>query len=200
VCTCVKISRSERRIIVIERVEIKSDKYREQFGNRAAQREFGILESNVRYWRTQKELLNNAKRASRAVRGPKAGKYSALEGQLLIYFEELTNDAIAVTPDMLQLRAGELAKSHNISHNEFKASRGWLQRFGKRNVPSLHTITTLCQKLPRDFTEKVFNVHRYEIRMREEHSYLVSQIGNAGQNPVFIDTPRNTSIEKQSVP
>jgi hypothetical protein len=30
--------------------------FAEQFGNRAAQREFGILESNVRYWRKQKEL------------------------------------------------------------------------------------------------------------------------------------------------
>jgi hypothetical protein len=35
--------------------------FAEQFGNRAAQREFGILESNVRYWRKQKELLKNAK-------------------------------------------------------------------------------------------------------------------------------------------
>jgi hypothetical protein len=33
----------------------------EQFGNRAAQREFGILESNVRYWRKQKELLKMQK-------------------------------------------------------------------------------------------------------------------------------------------
>jgi hypothetical protein len=48
--------------------------FAEQFGNRAAQREFGILESNVRYWRKQKELLNNAKSDSRAFRGPKAGK------------------------------------------------------------------------------------------------------------------------------
>jgi hypothetical protein len=29
--------------------------FAEQFGNRAAEREFGILESNVRYWRKQKE-------------------------------------------------------------------------------------------------------------------------------------------------
>jgi hypothetical protein len=40
----------------------------EQFGNRAAQREFGIVESDVRYWRKQKELLKNA------FRGPKAVK------------------------------------------------------------------------------------------------------------------------------
>jgi hypothetical protein len=46
----------------------------EQFGNRAAQREFGILESNVRYSRKQKELLKNSKSDSRAFHGPKAGK------------------------------------------------------------------------------------------------------------------------------
>jgi hypothetical protein len=48
--------------------------FAEQFGNRAAQREFGILESNVRYWRKQKELLKNAKSDSSAFCGPKAGK------------------------------------------------------------------------------------------------------------------------------
>jgi hypothetical protein len=48
-----------------------------QFGNRAAQREFKILESNVRYWRKQEELLKNAKSDSRAFRGPKAGKSSS---------------------------------------------------------------------------------------------------------------------------
>jgi hypothetical protein len=46
----------------------------EQFRNHAAQREFGILESNMRYWRKQKELLKNAKSDSRAFHGPKAGK------------------------------------------------------------------------------------------------------------------------------
>jgi hypothetical protein len=47
--------------------------FAEQFGNRAAQREFGIVEPNVRYWSKQKELFTNAKSDSRAFRGPKAG-------------------------------------------------------------------------------------------------------------------------------
>jgi hypothetical protein len=53
---------------------LKVTSFAEQFGNRAAQREFGIMESNVRYWRKQKELLKNAKSECRAFRGPKAGK------------------------------------------------------------------------------------------------------------------------------
>jgi hypothetical protein len=100
------------------------------------------------YWRKQREILKNAKRDSRAFRGRKAGEYSALEDELLTYFEELRNDGITVTHAMLQLRAGELAKFHNISDKEFKSSRGWLQRFMKRKGLSLRRRTTLCQKLP----------------------------------------------------
>jgi hypothetical protein len=54
--------------------KLKVISFAEQFGNRAAQREFGILESNVRCRRKQKELLKNAKIDCRAFRGPKAGK------------------------------------------------------------------------------------------------------------------------------
>jgi hypothetical protein len=48
--------------------------FAEQFRNRAAQREFEILESNVCYCGKQEELLKNAKSDSRAFRGLKAGK------------------------------------------------------------------------------------------------------------------------------
>jgi len=112
--------------------------FAEQFGNRAAEREFGIQESSVLYWRKHKEALRNTVCYIRAFRGPKAGKYPALEDEILTYFEELRNDGIAVTHDMLQLLARELAKSHNISDNEFKASRRRLRRFMKRKGLSLH--------------------------------------------------------------
>jgi hypothetical protein len=112
--------------------KIKVISFTEQFRNHAAEREFGILESSVRYWRKQIEALRNTTSDRRAFRGPKAGKYPALEDELLNYFEEIRNDGTAVTHDMLQLHAHELAKSHNISDNEFKASRGLLRRFMKR--------------------------------------------------------------------
>jgi hypothetical protein len=35
--------------------KLKVISFAEQFGNRTAEREYGILESNVRYWRKQKE-------------------------------------------------------------------------------------------------------------------------------------------------
>jgi len=121
--------------------KLKVISFAEQFGNRAAEREFGILEFSVRYWRKQKEALRNTKSDIMAFRGPKAGKYPFLEDKILTYFEELKNDDIAVTHDILQLRARELAKSHDISDKEFKASRGWLRRFMKRKGLSLRRRT-----------------------------------------------------------
>jgi hypothetical protein len=69
--------------------KLKVISFAEQFGNRAAEREFGILESSVHYWRKRKEVLRNIKSDSRALRGPKAGKYPAIEDELLNDFEEL---------------------------------------------------------------------------------------------------------------
>jgi hypothetical protein len=69
--------------------KLKVISFAEQFGNRAAEKEMGILESSVRYWRKQKETLRNTKSDCKAFRGPKAGKYPALEDELLNYFEEL---------------------------------------------------------------------------------------------------------------
>ena len=178
--------------------KLKVISFAEQFWNCAAEREFRILESSVRYWRKQKELLRNTKSNSTAFRGPKAGKYPALEDELLTYFEQVRNNSITVTHDMLQLHARELAKSHNISDNEFKASRRWLRRFMKRKGLSLRRRTTLCQKLLRDFTDNVINFHRHVIRMREEYSYLLSQIGNANQTPVFFDMSRTLLLKSRA--
>jgi len=69
--------------------KLKVISFAEQFGNRAAEREFGILESSMCYWRKQKEALRNTKSDSTTFRGPKAGRYPALEDELLNYFEEL---------------------------------------------------------------------------------------------------------------
>jgi len=133
--------------------KLKVISFAEHFGNRAAEREFGILESSVRYWRKQKEGLRNTKSDNRAFRGPNAGKYPALEDELPTNFKEFRNDGNAVTHDMLQLRARELAKSHNISDNDFKASQGWLRRFMKRKALSLRRRTTLCQNCDNDVND-----------------------------------------------
>lgn len=171
--------------------------FAEQNSNRAAGRQFCVSEGHVRYWRKQKDALLSASSDKRALRGPKDGKYPDLEKELVKYVEESRNKCCAVTHKMLMNKALEIAKSLNISELDFKASRGWVTRFMKRNNFSLRRRTSLCQRLPRDYTDKLISFQRYVIDIRREKSYDLSQIGNADQTPVFFDMPRNSSVEKR---
>lgn len=63
-----------------------SDKLRiiqfaEQDGNRAAKREFGVSESNVRLWRKSKENLEKIPRLKRANRGRKESCMAGVGGR-----------------------------------------------------------------------------------------------------------------------
>jgi hypothetical protein len=71
-CQNFKIGKKNNSYTALYKLKVIS--FAEGFENRAAQREFGIPESNVCYWRKQKELLKKAKSDSRAFRGQKAGK------------------------------------------------------------------------------------------------------------------------------
>ena len=81
-----------------------SDKLRiinfaEQHGNRSAEREFGVSESNVRLWRKSKENLEKMPRLKRANRGKKAA-WPGLETDLLGWITEKRNNGLAILPSL----------------------------------------------------------------------------------------------------
>ena len=60
-------------------------------------------------------------------------------------------------PSIVRLKALDLAKDekYNIPEGHFKAGNHWCQRFMKRNNLSLRQKTTLAQRLPDDYEEKI---------------------------------------------
>ena len=177
-----------------------SDKLRiihfaEQNGNRAAEREFGISESNVRLWRKSKENLEKMPRLKRANRGKKAA-WPELEIDLLAWITEKRNNGLAILPSIVRLKALELAKDekYNITEGQFKAGNHWCQRFMKRNALSLRQKTTLAQRLPADYEEKIVRFHRFIIDRRKEHSYPLHLIANMDETPLTFDMPPNRTI------
>ena len=96
-----------------------SDKLRiiqfaEQNGNRAAEREFGVSESNVRLWRKSKENLEKMPRLKRANRGKKAA-WPELEIDLLAWITEKRNNGLAILPSLVRLK-----KKNRIPEGQFK--------------------------------------------------------------------------------
>ena len=79
--------------------KLKIIQFAEEHGNRAAQREFGNAESNVRFWWTSKEKLQKMPRVQRADRGRKAA-WPQLKQDLMAWITEKRNNGLAILPAM----------------------------------------------------------------------------------------------------
>ena len=78
-------ARKRQGYTVSEKLRIVN--FAEQNGNRAAEREFGVSESNVQIWRKSKENLEELLRLKRANRG-KTAAWPELEVDLLSWITE----------------------------------------------------------------------------------------------------------------
>lgn len=67
----------------------------------------------------------------------------------------------------------------------------------RRNGLSLRRRTSLAQRLPADFREKLVNYQRFVIKLRKKHEYPLDQMGNADQTPVFFDMPTSVTVHKR---
>ena len=108
-----------------------SDKLRiiqfaEYNGNRAAEQEFGVSESNVRLWRKSKENFEKVPRLKHANRG-KWAAWPELEIDLLTWITEKRNNGLAIMPSLVHLKVLELAKDekYNIPEGQLKAGNHW---------------------------------------------------------------------------
>jgi hypothetical protein len=107
----------------------------------------------------------------------------------------LRNNGVRVSHEMLHFKASETATRQRISPSQFKVSRRWMCRFMKRKGLSLRRRTSLSQRMPKDFDDKIIVFHKFVIGLRKNNIYLLSQIGNGDQTPLYFDMPTNTTIE-----
>ena len=84
----------------------------------------------------------------------------------MAWITEKRNDGLAILPNMVRLKALELSKDpqYDIPADQFKASNHCCQRFMKRNDLSLRQKTTLAQRLPPNYEEKILQFHQFVIR------------------------------------
>ena len=153
------------------------------------------LRANVRLWRKSKENLEKMPRLKRANRGKKAA-WPELEKDLLEWIMEKRNNGLAILPQMMRLKALQMAKQdkYGIPAGQFKAGNHWCQRFMKRHGLSLRQKTTLAQRLPDDYEEKIVRFHRFIIDRRKEHNYPLHVIANMDETPLTFDMPPNRTI------
>lgn len=123
--------------------------------NVQAGRDFGVDEKNVRRWRTQRERIFACAATRLAITGPRECRHHEMEMALADFVQTQRAAALPVTTEVLQAKARELLRERGLSRAHFKASRGWLQKFMKHFGFSLRRRTSIAQKLPGDFEEKL---------------------------------------------
>ncbi|KAE8742226.1 hypothetical protein FOCC_FOCC012241 [Frankliniella occidentalis] len=79
-----------------------------------------------------------------------------------------------------------------------------VDRVMKRNNLNVRRRTTIAQRLPQDYEEKLLKFQRQVLRrsnayvialLRERNNPLPGQIGNADQTPLYRDMPSRTSVD-----
>lgn len=177
--------------------KLKAVEYALKHGNRAAGRHFRIEEVRVRYWRKQEDKLRTTNRDRRAFRGPKTGKFPDVEEEVLQYVRDLRKEGCVVSHEMIRTQARATARKHGIASTAFKASNGWTTRFMRRNGLCLRRRTSLCQRLPPCYEQKVVDFHGFVIRLRRDRQFILSQIGNADQTPINFDMPMSRTVNEK---
>jgi hypothetical protein len=58
---------------------------------------------------------------------------------------------------------------------------------------------TICQKLPKDFEQKLLTYQRYITKLRKAGKFLMGQMATADETAVYLDMPPNYTLEKKGV-
>ena len=171
-----------------------------EIGNRAAAREFEIDESMIHYWKKKKDVMTKLPKRQRTCRTGLV-KFPALERTLKDWVVSQRENSRAVTTVMIRLKAKELAKQMNVA--EFVGGPSWCRRFMRRNRLSVRSRTTVGQKLPNDWEEKVTNFRQFVSRRKEELNIQADRVFNMDKVPMSFDAPYSRTVDEtgaESIP
>jgi len=172
--------------------KLKIVDYAEIHGNREAARVYNTDERNVRDWRKNKTVLQTMKPSKRALR-LRREFWPDLEIELETWIIDQRKESRRVSTINIQMRAKQIANEKCILN--FKASHCWINRFMKRRNLSVRAVTSLGQKLPQDWKEKMA---AFKLFVEQNIQGIeLQQIGNMDEVPMSFDMPSNFTIDKK---
>ena len=139
-------------------LELKSEaiKYAEIHGNRPASRLFRVDEKRIREWRSKKTEIETlvatteGKQRKKLTGGGRKPLSTKLEERLLEWITSRYSQGLQVTCKLIMKKAEiiyrDIKGCDNVDDENFKASKGWLNRFAERNNLSLRKQNSFCKK------------------------------------------------------
>ena len=174
--------------------------YAKEHSNHLAANRFKLASNRVREWRKQYEDINStdSKKKKLPGGGRKLTDYDVEEGLILWIYERRSN-ALRVSRKMIMMKAKAMFDENHSDlavQEVFVGSRGWLEKFMKRNGLSCRRKTTSQLKDPSLLIDKIVAYILHVRRLNRLFSYGESQIIAMDETPVWADMITGTTVEK----
>ena len=95
---------------------------------------------------------------------------------------------------LITVWAQQLATEHNL--HDFRASRGWLFNFMRRNSLSIRRRTTTGQTMPKDGLTKIANFVEFCEKQRNILGFSLGNIVNMDETPIWADMPSEITVDQ----
>lgn len=131
-------------------------------------------------------------------RRPKQGRYPAIEDKVLEWMHVQRKESLSMSYENIEMKLWNVAKDLNTQLSEFKISKKWITDFMKWIRLVLQCCKTVLQKLLEKNDEKRLQFLRRVVEdLKKQWGFLLNQIGNADQTPVWFDMPRRITITEK---
>ena len=181
-------------------------KFAELNSNRAVSKKFHVDEKRVGEWKKKQTKISHA----RALKGGAVKK--RLEGagrkvtdvdveeKLLDWIHERRENKLRVSRKLI-MRKAKMFFDESVGDDEcakvaFVASRGWLEKFMKRNCLSLRQRTTTAQKDPAFLINKLVTYVSEVRRLTESRHYTTQSVIAMDETAVWADMVSRTTVDK----
>ena len=117
-----------------------------------------------------------------------------MEEEVFDWVIDLRGRNIRVSRRMI-IEKSKSVMAANDPLSTFKASKGWLQVFMKRNKLSLRRKTTVCQKTPQDLIPKLISYIMYLRRLQIAHKFSTANMFAMDETACWMDMPPDTTVD-----
>lgn len=131
---------------------------------------------------------------SRCTEQGKTAQFPELEEDVAAWITSKRREGVGVSTTVICLNAKALAHEKGITTDKFKVSQSWCYKFLAHNGFSIHRRTTVAQKRPEDFEDKLINFQCFILGMLQCYDFDLSMTGNADQTPLTFDIASNTTV------
>ena len=173
-------------------------KYAQDHSNRATAEKYRVDRQTIREWKRNIDAINSSKGYKKRLPGGGRKLTSDdVEERLIVWIHARRSKMLRVSRKMIMVKAKSYFDEGTqtaAGQAAFVASRGWLEKFMRRNNLSLRRRTTLAQKDPSFMIEKLLAYILHVRRILREHTYEPSCIIAMDETPVWKDMVSNTTV------